>query len=63
MSVQDTACDCGCSTMTQVTKATEPCTCGCACCDSSHASHDQEVAELKALRESVERRLSDLGAV
>jgi hypothetical protein len=47
--------------MTEVTKAAEPCACGCECCSTTAKSTDQEVAELEALRQSVERRLSELG--
>ena len=47
--------------MTQVTKAAEPCTCGCECCATTAKSTDQEIAELTQLRESVERRLAELG--
>ncbi len=47
--------------MTEVTKASEPCGCGCECCGTTAKSTDQEIAELKQLRESVERRLSELG--
>ena len=61
MSVSEQACQCGCSTMTEVTKAAEPCACGCECCSTTAKSTDQEIAELKQLRESVERRLSELG--
>ena len=47
--------------MTEVTKAAEPCGCGCECCGTTALSSEQEIAELKQLRESVERRLSELG--
>ncbi len=61
MSVSEQACQCGCSTMTEVTKAAEPCTCGCECCSTTARGPEREIAELKQLRESVERRLSELG--
>ncbi len=61
MSVSETACQCGCSTMTEVTQAAEPCTCGCECCATTAKSTEQEIAELQQLRQSVERRLSELG--
>ncbi|HSH22835.1 MAG TPA: hypothetical protein VK975_02125 [Acidimicrobiales bacterium] len=47
--------------MTAVTKAAEPCACGCECCSTTDKSTDQEIAELKELRQSVDRRLSELG--
>ncbi|MDP8954512.1 MAG: hypothetical protein M3N37_06265 [Actinomycetota bacterium] len=47
--------------MTKVTQAAEPCTCGCECCATTAKSTDQEIAELQQLRQSVERRLSELG--
>lgn len=61
MGASDNACQCGCSTMTEVTKAAEPCSCGCECCATTAKTPDQEIAELKELRESVDRRLSELG--
>ena len=53
-------CGCGCSTMTVVTEAAEPCACGCECCAEQEKSRDEEIAELRALRESVDKRLSEL---
>lgn len=61
MNASDQACQCGCSTMTQVTKAAEPCGCGCDCCATTASDTEREIAELRQLRESVERRLSELG--
>lgn len=61
MTVSDSGCQCGCSTMTEVTKAAKPCDCGCECCSTTALTSDREIAELKQLRESVERRLSELG--
>lgn len=55
-------CGCGCSTMTVVTEAAEPCACGCECCAEHEKSRDEEIAELHALRESVDKRLSELSA-
>lgn len=60
MSVLENTCQCGCSTMTVVTEATDPCACGCACCSDRPTSTDDEIAHLRQLRESVERRLADL---
>ncbi len=60
MSTTETSCGCGCSTMTVVTNANEACGCGCECCGDAEKSKDQEIAELRALRESVERRLAEL---
>lgn len=61
MSVSEQTCQCGCSTMTEVTKAAKPCDCGCECCSATAKNADQEIAELQQLRQSVERRLSELG--
>ena len=56
-------CGCGCGEMTTVTNASDPCGCGCACCaDESPKTPEQEIAELRALRESVDRRLSELAS-
>jgi hypothetical protein len=61
MSTMEETCGCGCATMTHVTKAAEPCGCGCECCaDEDTKSKDQEIAELQALRQSVDRRLAEL---
>lgn len=47
--------------MTTVTNASDPCSCGCECCaDDAPKTPEQEVAELRALRESIDRRLSEL---
>ncbi len=61
MSVSEQTCQCGCSTMTEVTRAAKPCDCGCECCSATGKSTDQEIAELEQLRQSVDRRLSELG--
>jgi hypothetical protein len=47
--------------MTVVTEASEPCGCGCQCCDDRPRGRDREVAELRALREAVAKRLAELG--
>lgn len=57
------ACGCGCGEMTTVTEASEPCACGCECCaDDQPKTRDQEIAELTALRESIDRRLDQLAS-
>ncbi len=61
MSTVDQACQCGCSTMTEVTKAAEPCSCGCECCTTSAKNTEAEIVELQQLRQSVDRRLAELG--
>ena len=54
-------CGCGCSAMTDVTEAKEPCGCGCECCgDEQPKTRDQEIAELLTLRQSVDKRLTEL---
>ncbi len=58
---QTNTCGCGCSTMTAVTEAREACGCGCECCgDDQPKSREQEIAELRTLRESVDKRLTEL---
>ena len=55
------SCGCGCSAMTGVTEAKEPCGCGCECCgDGEPKSREQEIAELLTLRQSVDKRLTEL---
>lgn len=56
------SCSCGCSTMTAVTEAKEACGCGCACCGEAVKTPEQEITELHTLRDSIERRLAELGA-
>ncbi len=56
-----TPCGCGCSEMTAVTKAAQACGCGCECCgDDKPKSREQEIAELLTLRQSVDKRLTEL---
>ena len=47
--------------MTVVTKASEPCACGCECC-SKETTPVQEIIELEHLRVSVEARMAELVA-
>lgn len=58
--VADTACQCGCNMVTEVTNAAEPCGCGCACCADRPKDAQQEIAELRHLRQQIDRRLSEL---
>lgn len=37
-----------------------PCRCGCSCCEATQ-SREQEIAELRRLLDSTERRLAELG--
>jgi hypothetical protein len=46
--------------MTVVTKATEPCGCGCECCAQEEKSVDDQIAELRALRQSIDQKLNEL---
>jgi hypothetical protein len=55
-----TACQCGCSMVTDVTNAAEPCGCGCACCSDAPESTEDRVAELRSLRERIDQRLAEL---
>lgn len=57
-----TACTCGCSTMTAITNAAEPCACGCECCAAEPSTREEEIAELRSLRDAAERRLAELDA-
>ncbi len=60
---QTNTCGCGCSEMTEVTQAKEACGCGCECCgDDNPKSREQEIAELLTLRQSVDKRLTELSA-
>lgn len=54
-------CSCGCSTMTEITRAEEPCGCGCECCGETPETRDQEITQLLTLRQSIDRRLTELG--
>lgn len=38
-----------------------PCRCGCSCCEGTQ-SREQEIAELRRLLDSTQRRLTELGA-
>ncbi|MDQ4098731.1 MAG: hypothetical protein M3144_12805 [Actinomycetota bacterium] len=46
--------------MTVVTNATEPCGCGCECCGQEEKSVNDQIAELRALRQSIDQKLSEL---
>ncbi len=49
--------------MRVVTDAGEACGCGCECCaDDQPKTPEQEIAELTALRESIDRRLQELAS-
>lgn len=56
------ACSCGCSTLLQITNAEQACGCGCACCAPEKLTREDEVEQLRQLRDSVERRLMELDA-
>jgi hypothetical protein len=61
MSVQ--TCSCGCGTTTTMESPAEATTCGCGCgstVESHPKSREEEIAELRAVRESVVRRLAEL---
>lgn len=60
MSTAEATCTCGCATMPQVTNAEEACGCGCACCAQAPQSTDDEIRQLQELRQSIDRRLSEL---
>ena len=60
MSTIEQACQCGCASMTQVTQAAEPCGCGCECCANTSKSRNDELTELRSLRDSVNARLAEL---
>lgn len=55
------ACSCGCSQMTALTNAAEPCGCGCACCAEKPPTTEEEIAQLLRLNDSIVRRLAELG--
>jgi hypothetical protein len=55
-------CSCGCSSMTDLTEAREECGCGCECCGEKPSSREQEITQLLTLRQSIDRRLTELGS-
>lgn len=55
-----TTCGCGCGSMSEVTSANVACGCGCECCGSEEKTVEQQIADLKTLRESIDRRLAQL---
>lgn len=56
------SCNCGCSTVTTITNAEQACACGCDCCAPGELSREEEIAELRQLREAAEERLKRLDA-
>jgi hypothetical protein len=46
--------------MTEVTEAKEPCGCGCECCGEVPQNREQQIAELLTLRQSIDKRLTEL---
>ena len=55
-------CNCGCSTVTTITNAEQACGCGCDCCAPGELTREEEIAELRRLRESADERLKQLDA-
>lgn len=55
-------CACGCSLTTTVTNAEKGCTCGCDCCAKEPQTVDEEIAQLLALRSTIDGRLAELSA-
>ncbi len=63
MEIQSTnGCGCGCGSITTVTAAQEGCGCGCECCGDAPKDSQTEAAELIRLRDTIDRRLAELGA-
>jgi len=61
MTMTSTTCGCGCAAMSDITESKEPCGCGCECCgDAAPKTPEQEIAELQTLRQSVDKRLTEL---
>lgn len=56
------ACNCGCSTMTTITNAEHACGCGCDCCAPSQLTREEELVQLRRLRQSADERLKELEA-
>jgi hypothetical protein len=48
--------------MTDLTEAREECGCGCECCGEKPESREQEITQLLTLRQSIDRRLTELGS-
>lgn len=59
MMAENGTCSCGCGAM-QTISGEAPCRCGCSCCEATQ-SREQEIAELRRLLDSTERRLAELG--
>lgn len=59
----DGACSCGCSSAWLLTKALEPCGCGCRCCRKQPRCKTDEVAALRAVEAAIDERLGQLGAL
>lgn len=53
-------CNCGCSTITSITKADEACRCGCKCCAPGALTREEEIAELERVRAAADQRLAEL---
>ena len=57
------SCGCGCGSMTVGhSTATETCGCGCGSAEVAPRTADEEVAELRAMREAIDRRLEELAS-
>lgn len=53
-------CQCGCGVVTDVTNAGEACGCGCDCCSGKSKSTEQELTELRTLRDRIDQRLAEI---
>lgn len=60
MSVTQTTCGCGTTATDDEATAAGPCTCGCCGPPAPEASAEDRVAELRALRDSIDRELAEL---
>lgn len=53
-------CGCGCGTLQILEPEPAQSTCECGCCTPVQLSRDEEIAELRRLKERAEQRLAEL---
>lgn len=53
-------CSCGCGALPSATGEQRACECGCSCCGGGPKTPEEELEELQALKQAVERRLAEL---
>lgn len=58
--VENASCSCGCAALPTVS-GEAACRCGCSCCSTAQ-NREEEIVELRRLRDSAQERLAELGA-